>query len=38
VAGRAQAIVTGDDDLLRLKNFEGVEILKARAFLNRYEP
>jgi predicted nucleic acid-binding protein len=37
VTGGAQAIVTGDDDLLRLKNFEGIAILKARAFLKRYE-
>jgi len=38
VAARAHVIVTGDDDLLRLKNFEGIEILKPRPFLNRYEP
>jgi putative PIN family toxin of toxin-antitoxin system len=37
VAGVAQAIVTGDDDLLRLKKFEGVEIIKPRVFLNRFE-
>ena len=37
VAGLARVIVTGDNDLLRLKSFESIEILKARAFLNRYE-
>ena|SRR5580700_7655912 len=37
VAGKAQVIVTGDDDWLRLKNFQGIEILKPRAFLNRHE-
>ncbi len=33
VAGRAQIIVTGDDDLLVLKKFRGVRILSPRQFL-----
>jgi predicted nucleic acid-binding protein len=31
---RAQVIITGDDDLLRLKRFEGIRILTPRAFLD----
>lgn len=33
VAGRAQAIVSGDDDLLRLGGFEGIPIVTAAAFV-----
>src|SRR5262249_23086704 len=34
-ASKAHVIVTGDDDLLRLKSYEGIDILKPRAFLSR---
>ena len=37
VEGRASAIVTGDDDLLALGEFEGVVILTPRAFLGSIE-
>ena len=37
VEGRASAIVTGDDDLLALGEFEGVVILTPRAFLGSFE-
>lgn len=33
LAGEAVAIVTGDDDLLTLRSFQGVEILSPRRFL-----
>jgi putative PIN family toxin of toxin-antitoxin system len=33
LAGKADVIVTGDDDLLVLKNFRGIEILSPRQFL-----
>ena len=33
LAGNADAIVTGDDDLLALKKFRGVQILSPRKFL-----
>jgi len=33
---QAQVIVTGDDDLLRLKRFEGIRILAPRAFLDSH--
>ena len=32
--GRAEFIVTGDDDLLSLKIFRGIQIFSAREFLN----
>ena len=35
VAGRADAIVTGDRAMLKLRRFEGIEILTLRAFLTR---
>lgn len=35
VAGRADCIVTGDDDLLSMKIFRGVEILTVSDFLER---
>ena len=35
VAGKAEAIVTGDDDLLILDSFRGIEILTPRRFLER---
>ncbi len=33
VAGKADVIVTGDDDLLVLKSFRGIKILSPRSFL-----
>jgi len=33
--GRAQGIVTGDDDLLALGTYEGIPILSPRAFIDR---
>jgi putative PIN family toxin of toxin-antitoxin system len=33
VAGKADIIVTGDDDLLALKKFRGIRILSPRKFL-----
>ncbi len=33
-ACRARFIITGDDHLLRMKRFEGVEIISPRAFLS----
>jgi predicted nucleic acid-binding protein len=33
VAAHADAIVTGDDDLLSLQSFEGIPIMKARQML-----
>lgn len=33
VEGRASVIVTGDDDLLTLREYEGIAILTSRAFL-----
>jgi uncharacterized protein len=38
VSGRADVIVTGDDDLLVLHPFEGVGIVGASAFLARLGP
>jgi putative PIN family toxin of toxin-antitoxin system len=35
VAGEAEAIVTGDDDLLSLREHEGVSILTPRQFIER---
>jgi uncharacterized protein len=35
VAGNADAIVTGDDDLLVLHPFRGIEILRPAAIANR---
>src|SRR6266487_916817 len=35
VAARADAIVTGDDDLISLKSFEGIPIMKARETLEK---
>jgi putative PIN family toxin of toxin-antitoxin system len=34
-AGKVDAIVTGDDDLLALKSFEGIPILTTREILNK---
>lgn len=36
LAGRARVIVTGDDHLLSLKEFEEIPILRAQEFLDRY--
>ena len=33
LAGRAEIIVTGDDDLLVLKAYQGIRILSPRGFL-----
>jgi hypothetical protein len=33
VAGRVDAVVSGDNDLLTLKSFEGIPILAPAAFL-----
>jgi len=35
LAARVDAIVTGDDDLLSMKSFEGIQILSAREVLER---
>jgi putative PIN family toxin of toxin-antitoxin system len=35
VAARADAIVTGDDDLLAMESFEGIPIMKARQALEK---
>ena len=35
VTGRADVIVTGDRAMLKLRRFEGIEILMLRAFLTR---
>jgi len=35
VEGKANFIVTGDDDLLVLGGFEGIEIVGPRAFLEQ---
>ncbi|MCC7461875.1 MAG: putative toxin-antitoxin system toxin component, PIN family [Gammaproteobacteria bacterium] len=37
VAGRADAIVTGDKALLALRAFEGIRILSLRQFLNEMD-
>jgi len=34
IAGKAQYIVTGDKDLLVLKTFRGIQIVRASDFLN----
>ena len=38
IAADADAIVTGDLDLLVLQEYEGIVIVTARDFLNRYFP
>jgi len=35
--GDAKFIVTGDSDLLKIQEYEGVKILTARAFLKEME-
>jgi putative PIN family toxin of toxin-antitoxin system len=37
VAASAEVIVSGDDDLLTLKRYEGIEVLKASEFLSRIQ-
>lgn len=37
VAYRCKFLVTGDEDLLELKSFRGVEIVSVRAFAKRME-
>jgi uncharacterized protein len=34
VASKSDVIVTGDDDLLRLNPFQGIQIMKPRDFLD----
>lgn len=36
-AGKAQFVITGDQDLLSLGKFEGIEIVAATEFLRRWE-
>ena len=36
VAGECQAIVSGDKHLLKVKEFQGIKIIKARDFLDNY--
>ncbi|MDD9952742.1 MAG: putative toxin-antitoxin system toxin component, PIN family [Candidatus Woesearchaeota archaeon] len=36
VVAKADVLITGDDDLLRIKNYDGIRIMKPAAFL-RYE-
>jgi uncharacterized protein len=38
VAAKAEAIVSGDDDLLRLGSYEGIPILTAPEMLTRITP
>ena len=38
VAAGAQILVSGGKDLLRLGEFEGIEIVRVAAFLERYFP
>ncbi|CAN5129907.1 putative toxin-antitoxin system toxin component, PIN family [soil metagenome] len=38
VSGQVDAIVSGDDDLLAMKNFEGIPILNVRETLERLGP
>jgi putative PIN family toxin of toxin-antitoxin system len=37
-AGHATCIVSGDDDLRVLKEFRGIEVFSAVAFLEKYRP
>ena len=37
ISGAANAIVSGDDDLLRLETYAGIPILKPAAFLDQLE-
>jgi hypothetical protein len=34
IEGQAQYIVSGDNDLLVLKEFRGIQVVRARDFLN----
>ena len=36
IAGGADAVVSGDQHLLRLRRFRGIPIMKARQFLDRF--
>lgn len=36
VAGECQAIVSGDEHLLKIKEFQGIKIIKPRDFLDNY--
>lgn len=36
VAGRADLIVTGDKEMLRLKDFEGIKIISLKEYLDRH--
>jgi uncharacterized protein len=35
VAGKAEAIITGDEHLLKLKEFRGIKVINAAQFLER---
>ena len=37
IAGMCDAIITGDQDLLRLKKYKGITIMTAKQFLDHYE-
>jgi hypothetical protein len=36
-AGHAGAVITGDDDLLSLRSFQGIEIISAAEFQRRWQ-
>jgi putative PIN family toxin of toxin-antitoxin system len=36
LAGRSKVIVSGDKHLLKVTGYEGIEVLKPRAFVDRY--
>lgn len=38
VSGSADVVITGDHDLLRLDEFQGIRILSPRQFLEQFEP
>lgn len=37
VEGKCDTVVTGDKELLRLKNYKGIAIVTAKQFLDEYE-
>ena len=36
-AGQAQFVITGDDDLLSLRSFQGIEMISAAEFQRRWQ-
>ena len=38
VAGNSKFIISGDNHLLKLREFEGIKIMNASKFLNEYSP